>query len=325
MVGEKEVFGPNYLKNNKNIFVSDQKNNFSKKLAKSCSCDFVGVELGHFSDSESIVKITEKDELKEKNVTVIYQFSFDTGQSINDQLLEVLFLIHQVKVCGAKKVSLLLPYFPYARQCKDVEKKGVGVFQAVGIFCNSLGVDKIISCEIHEDSCIPLLKTNFEHITLEKVWSDVLSKELTKQDLENVCFLSPDIGGIDRAKRVNKKSSFAFIEKKRVGYDKIESIGIEGEVDGKTVVLIDDIVGTGSTAVRAAEIVLQNGAKKIVACFAHGVFAGDAIFILEKSPIEKIWVTNSIQFEKKITENKSIFDRLIEVVDISKVIQDRLL
>ena len=228
------------------VFVSDQKNNFAKKLAKNYSCDFVGAELRHFADSESIIKITEKDKLNGKDVIVVCQYSFDDCHLINDQFLEALFLIHQVKVCGAKKVSLLMPYFPYARQCKDVEKKGVGVFQAVCFFCDSLWIDKIIACEIHEDFNPSMLKTNFEHITLEKIWLDVLLKELTQQDLENICFFSPDRGGVDGAKRIAKifeletgiNAGFAFVEKKRVGYDKTEVVNLNGEVAGKTVVLI---------------------------------------------------------------------------------------
>jgi ribose-phosphate pyrophosphokinase len=310
------------------IVVSDQKNNFAKKLAKNYSCEFVGVELGHFADSESIIKITEKDKLKGKDVIVVYQYSFDAGRSINDQLLEALFLVHQVKVSDANKVSLLMPYLPYVRQCEDVEEKGVGVFQAVCFFCDSLEIDKIIACEVHEDFNPSMLKTNFEHITLEKVWLDILLKELTQQDLENVCFFSPDRGGVDSAKRVAKifalktgiNPSFAFVEKKRVGYDKTEVVSLNGEVAEKTVVLIDDIIDTGGTAIRASEVVLQNGAKKIIACFAHGVFSGDAISYLEKGPMEKIWVTNSISFEQKILENKPVFDDLIRVVDISEIV-----
>ena len=131
----------------------------------------------------------------------------------------------------------------------------------------------------------------------------------------NVCFLSPDVGGIKRVELLADLfgAKTAFTKKKRISYDEILTLDLEGDVKDKIVIMIDDIVDTGKTAARAAEMVMTHGAKKVFGCFCHAVFSAGAVELLQNSPIEKIWVSNTLlsdrTFGSKITEIDS--DRVI--------------
>jgi len=264
----------------------------AKHLAASLEVDFVSVELKQFADAESIIKLSDERHASGRLVFLVYQFSF--SRSINDQLLEFLLLAHHVKTCGAEQIVAVVPYLPYARQCKDVDNKHVGPLQAVGRLFKSVEIDYVIACDLHEVLCESLFPVSLRQISLENVWAHLLKNEFPD---EEIVLLSPDHGGLKRVEHVAKilgKESIAHVEKKRVGYDESVALKFVGDVQDRTVVILDDIVDTGSTAIHAAQMAQERGAKKVVACFSHAVLSKDAVVLLEKSCIEKIWVTNSI-------------------------------
>lgn len=278
-----------------------------KALAGCFGAEVVQVEVGHFADGESLIGLSDASVVKGRTALVVAPFGFrETDSPLNDQLMQLIFLLHQVKLCGPTKMFLVAPYLPYSRQVKNVDDSRIGPLEALGGCFSSVGVDGLFSCELHDDLCKSVLKIPLHGFDLHSVWADVLREELDSE--EEFCFLSPDRGGVERTKRVAElfgKES-AYVEKKRVDYDKSVAVKLTGDVRGKSVVLIDDIIDTGLTTVHAAQLVMDNGAKRVLCCFAHAILSKGARELLKKDFIEKIWVTNSLfldqdKFAAKIT------------------------
>ena len=269
--------------------------------------NYFGVKAIHsvynrFADTESLIDVTDGKHFKDKLVFIISQFSFpflrddpDMG-SINDQLAQVFFSAHQINAHRAKHIILITPYLPYSRQSRSVSGVYIGPLQAVGLFCKAVGIKDVVSCELHEDLCKSIFPLPLHAICLKDIWYKVISQNFSLDEIGNACFLSPDRGGVERVKRLAKAfgASWAFVEKKRVAKDKSIALGLVGDVKDKFIILVDDIVDTGGTAVEASKMAIKKGAKLIVSCFTHGIFSEDSIDMIEKSDIEKVWVSNSV-------------------------------
>jgi ribose-phosphate pyrophosphokinase len=175
-------------------------------------------------------------------------------------------------------------------------------------FFGIAGIDEIMACETHSSSCI---FPGYE-LCLASMWKDVLAKEF-----KDFCILSPDFGGLERAMLLASmcNTSVVHVEKKRIAYDKSIALKLVGDVVGKNIVLLDDIVDTGATAVHAAELAIASGAKRVVACFTHAVLSDGAVERLEKSPIERMWFSNSVFCQQDLKGK-------IQVVSIDQEIAD---
>ena len=294
--------------------------------------NYFGVKPVHsvynkFADTESLVDLTDGKNFKDKLVFIISQFSFpflrddpEMG-SINDQLAQVFFSAHQINAHRAKHIVLISPYLPYSRQSRSVSGAYIGPLQAVGLFSKVVGIKDVVSCELHEDLCKSIFPLPLHAICLKDIWYKVISQNFTLDEIGNACFLSPDRGGVERVKRLAKAfgADWAFVEKKRVAKDKSVALRLVGDVKDKFVILVDDIVDTGRTAVEASNMAMKKGAKSIVSCFTHGIFSEDAIDIIEESDIEKVWVSNSVFIGDVKLGSKfsvvSINDLIIDFID----------
>lgn len=264
-----------------------------------------------------------------KTVLLVAEFSFYSDLSVNDQFLEVLFLAHHLSLGKPKRVVLVLPYMPYGRQLKDTRNDLPGPLVAVGRFCQSIGIDQVITAEFHESGfsesrfvesdCELIGGMALTSICLDAVWKDVLQSYFSPDEQKNLFFLSPDKGGTERAKRVAVElfasNDWGYVEKVRTGADQSEIKALHGDVAGKIVVLVDDIVDTGTTIVHAVDKVLAEGATRVVGCFYHPVFSEGCQEKLEASKLERAWVCDTITGDKasKI-EVVSVMNRLAEAV-----------
>jgi len=269
--------------------------------------NYFGVKPVHFiynkfADTETLVDVPDGKKFKDKLVFIVSQFSFpflrddpEMG-SINDQLAQVFFSAHQINAHRAKHIVLISPYLPYSRQSRSVSGAYIGPLQAVGLFSKAVGINDVVSCELHEDLCKSIFPLPLHAICLKDIWYKVISQNFSLDEIGNACFLSPDRGGVERVKKLAKAfgADWAFVEKKRVAKDKSVALKLIGDVKDKFVILVDDIVDTGRTSVEASKMAMKKGAKSIVACFTHGIFSEDAISIIEDSDIEKVWVSNSV-------------------------------
>lgn len=301
------------------IVVTANQSPLAKALVDSLGASFVSLETGKFADTEWYVQFHDVSCINRNNVLCIGQFAHVSVCALSDQLMQILFLAHQSKVHHAKSVVALLPYLAYSRQCKDVNSEHVGPLDAIGKLCAAVGVDRIVSCEVHEEACSDVLPLPLHNITLDSVWRDLLMKELSPDERLHLCFVSPDKGGVKRARRMAAlfNASCAFVTKHREGHDKSVAIDLSGDsVRDKVVVLIDDIVATGITVVQACEKVREHGAKRVLGCFVHPVLSPGSVARLDASNIEKVWVCDTIMLNGVDLGSK------ISVVSINKTISE---
>lgn len=280
----------------------------AKLIADRLGAAFYMLDDIRFADGESIIEIAELSAMMQnKSVSLVFRFDL-AHRSINDQLLHLLFIANKIASCQPVSLDLVTPYLPYTRQGDDI-------FTVLGKFVSAAGVDRLFCGEPHDESCTKRFGVSLHAIPFISLWREVVREAETR----NLCFLSPDRGGINRVEALASlfDTTTAFVEKERVGYDKSVARKLIGDVTNKTVLLLDDIVDTGITAVQAAEMALAHGATRVVACFSHGVLSKGAVELLSKSPIEKIWVSNSI-----VLSGVSDIESKITVVSCDHVIAD---
>lgn len=301
--------------------VADRRSPLVQSVASHFGKKIIHADLQYFADSESIIEIEDAGlELNDKFVLMLHPFSFSSDAfghgSLNDQLMQVLLLAHQIKAHRTKNIMMVLPYLPYGRQCRNVDGNFIGPLQAVGLFCNVAGVDHVATIEPHEKLCASVFPIPLHEISLSALWEDVLQKTFSKDEQANFCFVSPDRGGVDRVKQVAElfNASWAFVEKKRTGPDKSKALKLVGDVKNKIVIIVDDILDTGQTAVNAADMVIKNDARSVFGCFAHAVMSKGAAEKIEKSCFEKIWVSNSVILDDTLIGKK------ISVVNVDKLL-----
>jgi ribose-phosphate pyrophosphokinase len=287
----------------------------SKSMSIGLDKKFVTFKINKFADGETSVFFDKKG-VFEKNIKVIFKFHSrfacicDKNQcSINDQILDLLFLINQLQCCGARIIDLILPYFAYSRHDISDLTKTRGLVDLVGRFYHVAGVDKIFTCDVHNAEIKEFLAVDFLNVSLSEFWIEALKKDFFEEiSHDKLALVSPDFGGIDRVKGVAERlgCDVVAIEKKRCGADQSVALGISGKVDGKVAIIIDDIIDTGTTAMNACDLLLERGAAGVVGCFSHAVLSGDSHKRLLKSRFEKIYVTDSLAFESGKLDKKFV-------------------
>jgi ribose-phosphate pyrophosphokinase len=266
--------------------------------------EFIPYAITRFSDTESKITFHATQALADSQVFLFFQLHAQRGAapSLNEQLFDLLLIIQQLKLFHVHKISLLLPYMPYARQEKDT---------LFGTLLQKAGVDDIIACDIHAMTLARVIPVALHHISLASLWTAVC------KDFKDPVLVSPDHGGRDRVAAVAKKTGLptAFIKKERIDGDAV-ALALVGDVTGKTVILIDDIVDTAQTALGASKLLIKHGAGRVIACFSHAVLSGNAYDLLLSSDFEHIFVSNSLLFDVAGFDKKftviSMHDLLIE-------------
>jgi ribose-phosphate pyrophosphokinase len=283
----------------------------ANSLASFLNQSVLQIAVKRFADTESFVDFSEFEKIQNKNICVVQQFCFSKYEGVNEQLFNFLFLSDFLKKAGAKKITAVLPYLAYSRQDKSFDKKFVGAIEFVGKFFKDVGIDDVVCVALHEPDIKSFFATKLYEISLADFWSKFLlnfKNESNKNSNEKICLVSPDKGRISRVKKVAELigADFANIEKQRTLVDRSIALNLVGDVRGKSVAIVDDIIDTGTTAINACELLLKNGAKKVIGCFTHGIFSDNSIEKIEKSLFEKIFITDTIELKKEVLSNKKI-------------------
>lgn len=240
----------------------------AQQLSKDFDLPFCSYSLRHFSCGESEPLFSHDNLIHDCDVILFYYYN---RLSINDQLLLLLQIIQGLRERGAQKIHLLAPYLPYGRQ--DYERGYCNILQLL----NGLGITTLLSVDFHTTAWLNNYSMVY-HITADRLWADLVLAILpTHQRYDhNVMIISPDVGGIERATLLAKQLSVpvGYVQKWRDEYGNVRGDAIVGNVAQRTVILLDDMIDTGSTALRAVELLRERGAVKIIACFTHGIFSG---------------------------------------------------
>jgi len=256
--------------------------------------------VGRFSDGEIMVEILEH--VRGKDVFVIQP----TCAPANDNLMELLTLVDALRRASAMRITAVVPYFGYARQDRRVRSARVPITaKIVADMMASVGVDRVLTVDLHADQI-----QGFFYIPVDNVYgSPVLLEDIVAQKYENLKIVSPDVGGVVRARAFAKRlsdSELAIIDKRRARPNESEVMNIIGDVKGHTCVLVDDMVDTAGTLCAAARALKEAGAIKVVAYATHPVLSGNAIKNIESSLLDEVVVTDTIALKPEAVACKRI-------------------
>lgn len=271
--------------------------NANPQLAKSVS-DYLNVSLGkatigRFSDGEIMIEILEN--VRGKDVFILQSTSAPT----NDHLMELLLMTDALRRASALRITAVVPYFGYARQDRRVRSSRVPISaKVVADMMAAVGIDRLLTVDLHADQI-----QGFFNLPVDNVYgSSVMIQDLLEQNYPNPVVVSPDVGGVVRARAVAKRlndANLAIIDKRRPQPNEARVMNIIGEVADHTCILVDDIVDTAGTLCMAAQALKEQGATKVVAYCTHPVLSGNAIQNLEKSSIDELVVTDTIPLSEK--------------------------
>ncbi|PIV19179.1 MAG: phosphoribosylpyrophosphate synthetase [Elusimicrobia bacterium CG03_land_8_20_14_0_80_50_18] len=244
------------------------------------------IDINAFQDGECSVKIGVN--VRGKDVFVIQ----GTCPPVNDNLMILLTIIDALRRASAKRITAVMPYYGYARQDRKAEPRVPITAKLVANLITASGADRVLSLELHAGQI-----QGFFDIPVDNLYPSVVFVErIRKMKLKNSIVVSPDAGGVDRARSLAKhiRADLAIVDKRRPGPNKAKILNIIGNVKDKTCLIYDDIIDTAGTAAGVAKALKKKGAGKIYLLGCHAVLSGNAILRLEKAPLEKIIVTNSI-------------------------------
>ncbi len=280
--------------------------------------NYLGVELGSlkinkFSDGENYVQIGES--VRGKDVYIIQP----TCPPANDNLMELMILMDAFKRASCHEVTAVIPYFGYARQDRKTQGREAITSKLIADLLSTSGADRVITVELHAGQIQGFFNIPVDNLSSITVMLDyIISKHL-----KDLVIVSPDVGGVTRARAFAKKlnAPIAIIDKRRPGHNMAEVMHIIGEVAGKTAILFDDMIDTAGTICAGAKSLYENGAQEIYAIGTHGVLSGPAIDRLNDSPIKEVIITNSIPLA--IKREKYNLDKFT-VLSLAKLLGDAI-
>ena len=264
----------------------------------------LGIPLGKaaiskFSDGEVTVEINEN--VRGKDVFVLQS----TCAPTNDNLMEILVMVDALKRSSAGRITAAIPYFGYSRQDRRPRSARVPITaKVVADMLSSVGVNRVMTMDLHADQI-----QGFFNIPVDNIYATpVLLGDLWKQNYDNLLVVSPDVGGVVRARAIAKRldSDLAIIDKRRPKANVAEVVNIIGDVEGRTCVIMDDIVDTANTLVKAAVALKENGAQKVLAYCTHPVLSGEAVARIAESELDEIVVTDTIPLSEEARACKRI-------------------
>lgn len=269
------------------IFTGNANPELAKKICRHLKVKLGKALVGRFSDGEVRVKI--EDNVRGRDVFVIQP----TCPPVNENLMELLIMLDALRRASARRITAVIPYFGYARQDRKDQPRVPITAKLVANLLTVAGASRILTLDLHAGQIQGFFDIPLDHLYAVNVFIEYFKKLKIKNDLVVV---SPDVGGIKMARAYAKrfKAGLAIVDKRRNSPDSTEVMHLLGEVKGKTAILVDDLIATGSSLVEAAKVLKERGAKKIYACVTHGVLSGDAVKKLENSFIDFLVITDSI-------------------------------
>src|SRR5581483_7783209 len=247
--------------------------------------------VGRFPDGE--VRLQVKENVRGADVFVIQP----TCNPVNENLMELLIMLDALRRASAYRITAVMPYYGYARQDRKDRPRVPISSKLVADLLTSAGADRILALDLHAGQIQGFFDIPVDHLYATPVTVDYFRK----LKLKNLVIVSPDTGGVERARAFAKMlhAPLAIIDRRRDDPNVVEMFNVIGDVQDKTCLIIDDLVDTAGTLAKSAEALKEKGAGKVYACCTHGVFAGDAIKKIISAPLEQVVATNSIPLSEE--------------------------
>lgn len=286
------------------LFTGNANPQLAAKVAQHLKLPLGKATVGCFSDGETMVQILEN--VRGRDVFVLQS----TCTPANQNLMELIIMADAFRRASAGRITAVIPYFGYARQDRRVRSARVPISaKVVADMMASVGISRLLTVDLHNDQI-----QGFFHIPVDNVYSTpamlfAIQKQSYTKELDNIMVISPDVGGVVRARAIAKQlndAGLAIIDKRRTGPNKSEVMHIIGEPKGRDCIIVDDIVDTAGTLCSAAEKLKSDGAKSVTAYVTHPVLSGNAVKNIAASQLDKIIVTNTIPLSEAAKQCKKI-------------------
>jgi ribose-phosphate pyrophosphokinase len=286
-------------KTNLKIFSGTSNPELTREVAEYLELAVGPVKISPFSDGEIYVQIQESV----RGVDCFLVQS--TCTPVNENLMELLILLDALKRASAGRITVVMPYFGYGRQDRKAAGREAITAKLVADLLTTAGAQRVVALDLHAPQIMGFFNILVDHLYA----SPVLLEGIRSLNRKDFVLVSPDVGGVGRARAFAKKlddSPLAIIDKRRSQHNVAEVMSLVGEVRGKVAIMVDDLVDTAGTLVKGAELLKREGAAEIYACATHAVLSGPANKRLDESPIEKLIVTNSIPHDPKKISKKIV-------------------
>lgn len=282
--------------NDLGLFTGRANPSLAKKMAEELGISLGRIEITSFSDKEVYVRI--KENVRGKDIFLVQS----TSPPVNENLMELLIMIDAFQRASAKRITAVIPYYGYARQDRKDEPRVPITAKLVANLISIAGTDRVLTIDLHAAQIQGFFDIKVDHLFA----APVLIEDFLKKNLKDLVVLSPDMGGIRRARAYAKRlnASLAIIDKRRPSADKAEVINVVGRVKGKEVLIVDDIVDTAGTLMAAVKVLKKKGARDIYASSTHPVLSGDAYERIEDSPLKGLVVTDTIPLRQGKVKTK---------------------
>ena len=290
------------------VFTGNANPALASDIAKHLGTSLGSASVGRFSDGEVTVEINQN--VRARDVFVVQS----TCAPTNENLMELLIMVDALKRASAERISAVIPYFGYARQDRRPRSSRVPISaKVVANLLQTVGVARVLTMDLHADQI-----QGFFDIPVDNIYaSPVLLSDLKLKNYDDLLVVSPDVGGVVRARAIAKQMDcdLAIIDKRRPKANVSEVMHVIGDIDGRNCVIMDDMIDTAGTLVKAAEVLKDKGAKKVYAYCTHPIFSGPAIErIAQGNALDEVVVTNTIPLSSNALECKKI--RQISVANL---------
>ena len=290
------------------VFSGNANPELAQKVASRLYLSLGKADVGKFSDGEIAVELNEN--VRGKDVFVLQS----TCAPTNDNLMELIVMIDALRRASASRITAVVPYFGYARQDRRVRSSRVPITaKVVADMMVTVGVDRVLTVDLHAEQI-----QGFFTCPVDNVYgSPVLNDDILACEYENLMVVSPDIGGVVRARAIAKQlneADLAIIDKRRPKAGEAQVMNLIGEVEGRTCLLVDDMVDTAGTLCKAADALKERGAAKVVAYCTHAVLSGNALENIRTSQLDELVVTDTIPLSAKARDVSKI--RQLTIADL---------
>ncbi|MCX8574057.1 MULTISPECIES: ribose-phosphate pyrophosphokinase [unclassified Gilliamella] len=282
------------------LFAGNATPELAKRIANRLYTSLGDIVVGRFSDGEVNVQINEN--VRGEDVFIIQS----TCAPTNDNLMELLVMIDAMRRASAGRITAVIPYFGYARQDRRVRSARVPITaKVVADFLSTVGVDRVLTVDLHAEQI-----QGFFDVPVDNVFgSPVILEDMLQRDFERPIVVSPDIGGVVRARAIAKllnDTDMAIIDKRRQRANEAEVMNIIGDVADRDCILVDDMIDTAGTLCKAADALKARGAKRVFAYATHPIFSGKAVSNIKNSAIDEIVVCDTIPLTAEVKALKNV-------------------